>query len=275
MNLGKMWLTAIVMASGLLVTPARAGEIVLAWDSVPGATSYKVYYGPSSGSYTQSVTTSSPTATVTGLADCTNWFLAVKAVNSAGESTGYSNEVSGWPRPAVTGISPTSAMQGDQLLIDISGTNFQSGAVVDMGDPKIIVGSAQVTSCRSMQVLTTLEPRAANQKPAKVGNVKVTIENPDSVFGDRSDVFRVNIDPGRFDVNKADDFTRDRIDGKDTVWLSRMFGLVETDATYDPDFDFDGDGWIDGEDLAYLASNLGSCWTGSAWTVAACPASLR
>ena len=44
---------------------------------------------------------------------------------------------------------------------------------------------------------------------------------------------------------------------------------------YDPDFDFDGDGWVDGQDLAYLASNMGRCWDGAAWTLAACPANLR
>ena len=56
----------------------------------------------------------------------------------------------------------------------------------------------------------------------------------------------------------------------DTVWLSRLFGNDETDPLWDPDFDFDGDGWIDGSDLAYLASNLGKCWSGTGWTAQAC-----
>ena len=39
--------------------------------------------------------------------------------------------------------------------------------------------------------------------------------------------------------------------------------------------DVNGDGWIDGEDLHYLASHLGECWNGTGWSVAACPAALR
>ena len=76
-------------------------------------------------------------------------------------------------------------------------------------------------------------------------------------------------------MNRSDDVTRNRLDGKDTVWMARAFGVQEGDALYQPDFDLDGDGWVDGEDLAYLASNLGGCWNGTDWSVAACPTELR
>jgi hypothetical protein len=87
----------------------------------------------------------------------------------------------------------------------------------------------------------------------------------------------VTINPARFDVNRTDDVTRGRIDGKDTVFLSRGFGLSESDPNYDGDDDFDGDGWVDGQDLAYIASNLGRCWSPSSrtWSLSACPASLH
>ena len=98
----------------------------------------------------------------------------------------------------------------------------------------------------------------------------VSVTNPDRTFGEKPDAFEVLINPSRFDVNRSDASTRTRLDGKDTVWMARLFGSQEPDALYDPDFDLDGDGWVDGQDLSYLASNLGRCWSGSAWNVGAC-----
>ena len=105
----------------------------------------------------------------------------------------------------------------------------------------------------------------------------MTVSNPDSVFGMKSQAFEVLLNPARFDINRSDSTTTNRIDGKDTVYLSRQFGLNEFDPNYDADDDFDGDGWIDGLDLVYIASNLGKCWSAStkSWTIAACPAALQ
>ena len=58
---------------------------------------------------------------------------------------------------------------------------------------------------------------------------------------------------------------------RDTIWLSRLFAAREGQADYYPDADFNGDGWVDGNDLAYLVSNLGRCWNGSNWSVSAGP----
>ena len=61
------------------------------------------------------------------------------------------------------------------------------------------------------------------------------------------------------------------------MYLSRQFGMRESNPNYDADDDFDGDGWVDGQDLAYIASNLGRCWSAStrSWTLAACPTGLQ
>ena len=83
--------------------------------------------------------------------------------------------------------------------------------------------------------------------------------------------FDVLIEPSRFDVNQSDEGTAGRIDGKDTVWLARHFGSQEGGPTYDPDYDFNGDGWIDGSELAHLGSEFGECWNGSGWSGSACP----
>jgi hypothetical protein len=257
--------------------PARAGDINLAWDPTPGATAYHVYFGTTPGVYSGSITTSGASATISGLQDCTSHFVAVKAVNGAGESVQYSNEISGWPRPAVTSSGSLKVMQGKQAVLDVVGANFQPGATVELGDSHILLGSVSVLSCTHLQVLATVEPTAPNVRPAEVGTKDVTIVNPDYVYGLQAQGFEVVINPARFDINRSDSATTNRIDGKDTIYLSRAFAASEPSPAYDPDYDFDGNGWIDGTDLNYIAINLGRCWSSSsgAWSSSACPSSLQ
>lgn len=254
---------------------AFAGEIELAWDPTTGASGYRVYYGTTSGQYDRFVTVSAPQTTLTGLQDCTTYFVAVKAVNGAGESSTFSNEVSGWARPSLTASNPSAAKQGDQTVITISGANFQSGAAVTSDNPHVWISSVAVLDCNRVQFVANFDPPGQNVPAAPVGPLAFEIRNPDTVYGQRSGAFTVQINPARFDVNQSDDQTRNRIDGKDTVWLARLFGVRNTDALFDPDFDFDGDGWIDGEDVSYLASNMGGCWSAGSWSPAACPSGLR
>lgn len=169
--------------------PAVAGTISLAWDPVTDAdlAGYRVYWGSASGNYTQSVDVGNVTSyTLTGLGDCTTWYVAVKAYDTAGnESANPSNEVSGWPRPAVTASSPPSAEQGRQLSVTISGANFQPGATVDFGDPNIIVNSVAVSSCN--EIVIDLDVTNV----AGVGTKDVEVTNPDRVFGVGTALFAV------------------------------------------------------------------------------------
>jgi fibronectin type III domain protein len=272
------FLVPLLAALCAAIGPATAGSIALTWDPTAGATGYHVYYGTQSGIYLPTpVTTTSTSATISGLQDCTTYFVAVKAFNASGESPNFSNELSGWSRPSVTAATPSSALQGAQIVMDITGTNFQSGAVVDLGNPNVVLTSVQVLSCSHIQLLATVEPTSSGIRPAPVGRLDVTVQNPDSVFGMKTQAFEVLLNPARFDINQSDATTRNRIDGKDTVYLSRQFGVNEADPNYDPDDDFDGNGWIDGQDLAYIASNLGKCWSSTlkSWSVTACPTSLQ
>jgi|KBSSwiStaDraftv2_1062776.scaffolds.fasta_scaffold80775_1 hypothetical protein len=270
-------LALLLVAAGLAISASHAGEIQLTWDPVQGASGYRVYYGSSSGVYGSSITVSGPSATITGLTDCATHFVAVKAFNGAGESSQFSNEITGWPRPAITNSSTVRVMQGQQAVLDIYGSNFQSGASVDLEDPQIVTGTASVLSCTHLQVLATVEPTSANVQPAQVGLHDVTVANPDDVYGLQAAGFEVLINPARFDINKSDPATANRIDGKDTIYLSRIFASSKTSPLYDPDYDFDGDGWVDGADLTYIAINLGRCWSSSSgtWSASACPAGLR
>jgi hypothetical protein len=260
-----------------IATTTFAGEIQLAWDPTSGASGYKVYYGTSSGAYGSPVVVYGTSTTIQGLQDCVSYYVAVKAFNAAGESPNYSNELAGWSRPSIASATPAVAIQGEQLVIDVMGANFQSGAVVDLGNPHVLLSSVTALSCNHIQLLATVEPTAEGMRPAHIGRLDLTIENPDSVFGMKPQAFEVLINPARFDINKSDSMTTDRIDGKDTVYLSRQFGLNESNPNYDPNDDFDGDGWVDGQDLAYVASNLGRCWSASTktWRLDACPTVLQ
>ena len=269
-------IVAIVLAAAPAL-PSRAGEVKVAWDSVPGAAGYHVYYGVQSGVYGSFVLAATNSATIPGLQDCQAYYIAVKAFNGAGESANFSNELSGWAHPSITSATPSSAMQGDQINIRIMGANFQSGAVVDLGNPNVFLTSISVDSCTQITLLATVEPTAGSVRPAQIGRLDLTVANPDSVFGMKSQAFEVLINPSRFDINQSDGTTRNRIDGKDTVYLSRLFGMNESSSNYDADDDFDGNGWIDGDDLVYIASNLGRCWSTSLrnWSLAACPQGLQ
>jgi hypothetical protein len=254
-------LTCLALAGSLV----QAGSVDLEWDPVPEASGYRVYYGLVSGQYTKVKDVGNgTTTTMDSLTDCTDYFMAVKAYNAYGESVEFSNEVFGWARPTVSGNAP-AVMQGQQLTVELNGANFKPGALVEVDNPHVALTSVAVPTCNRIQFLATVDPLAPGLRAAEVGSFEVTVQNPSDVFGKKSNAFTVTINPARFDVNKSDPKTRDRLDGKDTVWLSRTFGAQAGDPLYAPDHDFTGDGWIDGDDLAHLAANLGRCWSGSAW----------
>jgi hypothetical protein len=270
----------VVLALG---GPLGAGTIRLRWDPVAGAAGYRVYVGTTSQSYTDVIQVFGATeAEIPGLADCRSHYLAVKAFNAAGESIDFSNEIEGWPRPEVTPRAPFAVMQGAQLTLDVPGNNFQPGADVVLmasgiptdteGTPLVRIDSVAVLSCSQIQALVTVEPTARGFRAMEVGTFPITFEvyNPDSVYGSGPVALDVQFDPARLDINRADADTRDRVDGKDLVWLAFAHGAAEGQPRYSADADLNGDGLVDGVDLAYLASGFGACWTGSAWSTGGC-----
>ena len=103
---------ALVVLIGYLVfafnTPALfAGNSQLSWtppttntdgSQLTNLAGYKIYYGTSSGHYTQSVNAGNVTSyTITNLTDGVKYYFAATAYNTAGAESGYSNEVSGTP----------------------------------------------------------------------------------------------------------------------------------------------------------------------------------
>ena len=88
---GKATLPAPVLNIGLSVS---SGKPMLAWDAVPGATSYRIYRSTSRGTgYSLLATTTSTSYVNTSAAKGTTYYYRVKACNAAGLSP-YSNIVS-------------------------------------------------------------------------------------------------------------------------------------------------------------------------------------
>ncbi len=84
------------------------GQIELDWDPAVKASAYKVYYGTTSGVYSDSKTVSVPAAstTLTGLTNGTKYFITVKALHNTEEGAA-SAEVNGVPHFTVTDLAAT------------------------------------------------------------------------------------------------------------------------------------------------------------------------
>lgn len=278
MRLSSLMFRAILVSVAL---PVQAGVIGLSWDAVPGAAGYKVYYGVASEHYTHSVDAGNTTTLDLGnLADCTTYYVAVKAYNQQGESGDYSAEISGWARPHVD-PRVTPVRQGDQIVLTIEGGSFASGAdlAVDagmpidgLGNPLVRVSSVSVVSCERIQALLTVEPTADGLQAMAVGEFDLGFEviNPDGVYNAGSTVLEVQFDEDRADINQRNERTTDRVDGDDLASLVRIWGSTNDSANFEYPSDLDGDLEIDGDDLALLASVFGQCRNASGWSVNAC-----
>ena len=93
-------------------------SITLTWDPTPGATSYHLYRGTSSGGEgaTPIATTTSPIYTDTNLSSTTVYYYEVTAVNSAGESPRSAEDVSKPTPPVGTGGSTPGVASGNSLV---------------------------------------------------------------------------------------------------------------------------------------------------------------
>jgi hypothetical protein len=256
----------------------------LRWDPVEDAAGYRLYYGTRSGVYTGSVVVTNGTyGVIDGLDDCREYFVAVKAYNGAGESAEFSNEISGWSKPEIDRIDPGGAAQGARFTLNLRGGGFASSADLSwdaasipsdlLGNPLLRLENARVVSCSQIQLLATVEPSARGFRAMPVGDLllRFQVTNPDGFRASGSAVLQVGFDVRRADINRSDASTTDRVDGQDLSWLAYAYGTAEGAPSYSPDADLNGDGLVDGEDLALLSPGFGKCWSGTTWTAAACP----
>ncbi|WP_276356230.1 S-layer homology domain-containing protein [Cohnella caldifontis] len=168
-----------------LTAVAGDGQVALSWSSVTGAAYYDIYQGSATGSYGASPikTVTGTTYTVTGLANGTVYYFAVKAGNDGGASDAYSNEASAMPMAeaplVLTPVSlsssnpaPRFAKTGDTVTLTFAANKALGGTPV----VTIAGRSADVAtvSANVYQVLYTFAGTEAE------GNIPFTIDFEDA-----------------------------------------------------------------------------------------------
>jgi len=175
----KKLLFAAFLAT-FLAPAARAANLPIQWQAVTSSNlrGYRVYYGTSSRNYTTSIDVGNTTQyTLTGLGNCTRYYVAVKAYSQSGIlSTTYSSEVAGFPTPTVTLVSPSYAEPGQALTVNVSGTNFDTGAsLVIPGAINILSTTTQ--SCNLLSAVISLSGSVT------LGTRSAQVRNPDLSLG--------------------------------------------------------------------------------------------
>lgn len=134
--LGTFLSLALLLNAGnaLGSTLPGPGNVLLAWDSSssPGIAGYRVYFGAASGTYTSSVVAGNATTnTVQGLAPGALCFFAVKAYDTNGLESMFSNEVSFTPGLPTIQIRITATGHAVLTLNGLPGRMYDIQATPD------------------------------------------------------------------------------------------------------------------------------------------------
>ena len=301
--------TVLVIGLLFLTSSLHAGMRTLSWDASPGATSYHLYYGSSSADYTSVVDVGPVTQTTIELDDCTRWYFAVTASNAAGES-GFSTEVDWLTAMSVDNFrfdDPGQPIyQGVQGAVTVTGARFEPGAVLELNHPgwtcpagatasqcadafslrqgAVRLESPIVQDCNTLTAWAAFESTTPGAAPT-VGGYKLTATNLDDSSASLNGAVEILLDPARRDPDKSEYWTDNRIDGLDLAGIMQTLPPDQpctccSDAicqSFQHQLDIDGDGWIDGSDLALVyTDHFGLCWdTGlSNWSAQACRSHL-
>ncbi|HXB60115.1 MAG TPA: fibronectin type III domain-containing protein [Candidatus Acidoferrales bacterium] len=122
-------LTVVVSSPFAVAATNQTASVTLAWTpSVsPSIAGYDVYYGTSSGNYTESVTiTNVDEMTIQGLTNGTTYYFAAKTLSSAGALSGFSAQISyvaGITSAIPSTITSQLASPSGQFSFSVSGTS--------------------------------------------------------------------------------------------------------------------------------------------------------
>ncbi len=148
MRVWKLGITGcLIFGAALLATGANS--VTLAWDPSPGQdiASYKIYFGPASGVYTNTIDVGNATnATITSLVSGVTYYFAATATDTSGLESEFSNEVS-YTVPAAVGPVP--------LSIQISpGRQVVLASAAQPGVLYFILSSPDLASWNTLGVVT-------------------------------------------------------------------------------------------------------------------------
>lgn len=127
-------LMSALLACALLSSPDQAlavipsGTASLAWDSSTSSdvAGYRVYMGTTSGNYTSSVVAgNATTTTISGLVTGATYYFAVKAYNTSGVESAFSNEISFVPGTATLRLSVTANGQAVLTVKGLAGHTYE------------------------------------------------------------------------------------------------------------------------------------------------------
>jgi Fibronectin type III domain/Dockerin type I domain len=233
-----------------------ATTIQLSWspNSEPDLSGYRLRYGTSPGAYNQTIDVGNVTSySVPGLDSSITYYFVLHAYDAAGNVSLPSNEASGKPS-IVAGPSPTVAsalevasgsvyiLQSGQHSIRVMGANFQVGATASLGSG-VTSGATSVSGSDQLTFTVNVDSSAA------LGPRTLTIRNPDNGSG--------NLSPA-FVLSKTADVTRDcLVDGSDLNAISRAWVTTSGGPGYNAAADLDGNGTVDGEDVAIFSRYFG------------------
>jgi fibronectin type 3 domain-containing protein len=128
----------------VLASTLMAGEVTLQWNANSEAdlSGYNVYYGTSSRSYGPPVSAGKKTSfTVSNLKAGTQYYLAVTAVDTAGNESGYSKEIQTSTTDAAAG-SETNKTKVDLWWTEYS--NRSTAVVVKIYDGSTVIDKIKV-----------------------------------------------------------------------------------------------------------------------------------
>ncbi|HKB06936.1 MAG TPA: fibronectin type III domain-containing protein [Candidatus Polarisedimenticolia bacterium] len=233
-----------------------ATTIQLSWspNSEPDLSGYRLRYGTSPGTYTQTINVGNVTSySISGLDSSLTYYFVLHAYDGAGNVSLPSNEASGKPS-IVVGTAPTVAtalevasgsvyiLQSGQHSVRVTGANFQAGAVASLGSG-VTCGATSVSGGDQLTFTVNVNSSAA------LGPRTLTISNPDNGSG--------NLSPALV-IAKTADVTRDcLVDGSDLNAISRAWITMSGSPDYNAAADLDGNGTIDGEDVAIFSRYFG------------------
>ncbi len=157
-----------ILATLTSVSSLFAGSVTLAWDPSPDASvvAYKVYYGPASRSYTNSIQVGNVTnASIVGLIEGATYYFGATALDSSGLESDFSNETLFTVPVPVGNQSPTLTALANVTINESAGLQT--------------VNLAGITSGATNEA-QTLTVTAASSNPGLIPNPTVNYDSPNA-----------------------------------------------------------------------------------------------